>query len=245
FAKAKANLLALSTKLHQQMWPGVPAPAANPAALMNKVRDEISKDHPKASELVQAHARNLDSLRAFIEKHDLIQLPPADTLSVKEEPEFKRGAAGAEYLSPGLLDKSAKWHGTYFVDPVDPSWSKEKVESYLRANNDYSVELTAAHEAYPGHHVQAWWSLKDLNPLRATLWNGAMAEGWAVYGEHVMVEQGLGGDQNVKLQFTLLKEDMIVAANSVLDIKLQTGRLTDEQALSYLVDDCLQEQALA
>jgi uncharacterized protein (DUF885 family) len=247
FARAKGDLLALAKKLHVQMWPNLPAAAmeSNPTALMNKVRDEIAKDHPKAEELVKAHARNLDKLRAFIEQHDLIQLPPADTLTVQEEPEFKRGAVGAEYLSPGMLDKSAPWHGTYFVDPVDPSWTKEKVESYLRANNDASVELTAAHEAYPGHHTQAWWALKDLNPLRATLWNGPMAEGWAVYGEHVMVGLGYGGDKNARYLFNLYKEDMIVAANAVLDVKLQTGQLTEAQALKYLVDDCLQEQAQA
>ncbi|HYV48136.1 MAG TPA: DUF885 domain-containing protein [Myxococcaceae bacterium] len=245
FQKSKSDLLALAKKLHGQMWPGAPVPEKDPAALMNKVRDEISKDHPKANELVDAHARNLNKLRAFIEQNDLIPLPPADTLNVLPMPEFKRGAAGAEYLSPGMLDKSAPWHGTYYVDPVDPSWPPEKVESYLRANNDYSVELTAAHEAYPGHHTQAWWALKDLNPLRATLWNGAMAEGWAVYGEQLMVSLGYGGDRNAKYLFNRLKGSMTVAANTVLDVKLQTGQWTDEQALKYLVDDCLQEQALA
>lgn len=247
FQTSKSELLALAKKLHQQLLPGTPVAALDkdPAGLMNRVRDEISKDHPKANELVEAHARNLNKLRAFIEKNDLIALPPADTLNVLPMPEFKRGAAGAEYLSPGMLDKSAPWHGTYYVDPVDPSWPPEKVDSYLRANNDYSVELTAAHEAYPGHHTQAWWALKDLNPLRATLWNGAMAEGWAVYGEQLMVSLGYGGDRNARYLFNRLKGSMIVAANTVLDVKLQTGRLTDEQALKYLVDDCLQEQALA
>jgi uncharacterized protein (DUF885 family) len=244
FQKSKAELLALAKKLHQQLWPGV-AVMDKDAALIAKVRDEISKDHPKAAELVEAHARNLNKLRAFIEKNDLIALPPASTLSVLPMPEFKRGAAGAEYLSPGMLDKSAAWHGTYYVDPVDPSWPPEKVESYLRANNDYSVELTAAHEAYPGHHTQAWWALKDLNPLRATLWNGAMAEGWAVYGEQLMVSLGYGGDRNPRYLFNRLQGSMIVAANTVLDVKLQSGQLTDDQALKYLVDDCLQERALA
>lgn len=245
FRKAKEDLLALSRKLHQQLWPKAALQEGAPAALMNKVRDEIAKDHPKAEELVQAHARNLDRLRAFIEKNDLLALPPASTLSVLPMPEFKRGAAGAEYLAPGMLDKSAAWKGTYYVDPVDPTWPAEKVESYLRANNDYAVELTAAHEAYPGHHTQAWWALKDLNPLRATLWNGPFAEGWAVYGEQLLVDLGYGGEKNPRYRFQRLKTAMVVAANAVLDVKLQTGQLDDEQALKYLVEDCLQEQAQA
>src|SRR5262245_14101764 len=72
-----------------------------------------------------------------------------------------------------------------------------------------------------------------------------MAEGWAVYGEQQLVTLGYGGEKSSRYLFNRLKGSMIVAANAVLDVKLQTGQLTDEQALKYLVEDCLQEQALA
>jgi len=249
FREARDALYQVALKLHAQLWPQEKIAAVKDpleqAKVIARVRDEISKDHPKPGELVQAHAAKLDALRAFIEQKDLLTLPPKETLSVEPVPEFKRGGAGAEYLSPGLLDTTIAWKGTYYVEPVDPSWSPEKTESYLRANNDYAVELTAAHEAYPGHHVQAWYSRKSLNPLRATLWNGPFAEGWAVYGEDLLVKLGYGGAKNDRYRFNQLKGSMIVAANALLDVKLQTGQMTDQQALDFMIKEGFQEQTQA
>ena len=205
FRANREELYRVALKLHAGLWPQEKLAAtqvpAEQARVIARVRDAISADHPQAELLVQAHAAKLDSLREFIEQKDLFALPPKEILSVEPMPLFKRGGAGAEYLSPGMLDTTTVWKGTYYVDPVDPTWPPEKVDSYLRANNDYDVALTAAHEAYPGHHVQAWYSRKALSPLRATLWNGAFAEGWAVYGEGLLVRLGYGGERNDRYRF--------------------------------------------
>lgn len=250
FRASRDQLYAIALRLHAELWPKEQQPAKNAdpkaqAAVIRRVQEEISKDHPTAENFVQAHADKLDGLREFITEKNLLTLPPKDTLVVMPEPEFKRGATGAEYLSPGMLDKSSAWHGTFYVDPVDPTWPAEKQESYLRANNNYEITLTSAHEAYPGHHTQAWYARKDLNPLRATLWSGAFAEGWAVYGEHLLVTVGLGAERNDRFAFLDTKGAMIVAANALLDIKLQSGEMTDEQALHFMEDEGFQEAAQA
>lgn len=250
FTRARADLFASALRLHAQMWPKEPTPAANldhaaQGALIRRVAAEISKTHPKGEVLVQAHADQLSMLRDFITEKKLLALPPTDTLVVKPMPEFKRGGSGAEYLSPGMLDKATAWTGTFHVDPPDASWTAEKTESYLRANNDVEIVLTSAHEAYPGHHTQAWYARKDLNPLRATLWSGAFAEGWAVYGEGLLVKLGLGGAQNERYRFVDAQGRMIVAANARLDVQLQTGTMTDAEALAYMEDEGFQEKALA
>jgi len=250
FKQARTDLFGVALRLHQALWPQETAPpqdadAPTQAKTIKRVRDEISKDHPKAEELVAAHARYLDRLRSFIEHKDLVGLPPKESLEVLPMPAFKRGAAGAEYLSPGMLDKTSDWRGTYYVDPIDPTWPADRVESYLRANNDYEIELTAAHEAYPGHHTQAWYARKDLNPIRATLWNGPMAEGWAVYGSELLVRSGYGLDRSDRYLFFSLKGAMVVAANAVLDIRLQRGEMTDEEALRFMIEEGFQEKAQA
>jgi uncharacterized protein (DUF885 family) len=213
--------------------------------VIQRVVDELAKDHPKPDELVAAHARNLDALRAFIEKHDLLALPPRDTLRVEPMPEFKRGAVAAEYLAPGVLLRNPKWHATYYVDPIDPTWPPEKVESYLRGQNNYQVQLVAAHEAYPGHHTQYFYSKRNLNPLRAVLWNGPMVEGWAVYGEGLMVKLGWGGDKNDRFRVYNLIGILISTANTILDIELQSGHMTDEEAVRFMVEDGFQPRAQA
>jgi uncharacterized protein (DUF885 family) len=250
FAAARAELLALSRKLGAELFPGEAAPAtgaptADEARLIARVKDALAKDHPAPDALVAASAEKLDGLRALVEAKRLVALPPRETLSVEPMPEYKRGATGAEYLSPGALDRTGAFHGTYYVDPVDPTWPKEKVESYLRANNDYEIALTAAHEALPGHHTQAWWARRDPSPLRATLWSGPFAEGWAVYGEGLVVHAGLGGARNDRYRFFDLRGRMIVAANAILDVALQGGAMKDEEALRFMIDDGFQERAQA
>ncbi len=105
--------------------------------------------------------------------------------------------------------------------------------------------MTAAHEAYPGHHTQNFYAKRSLNPLRAVLWNPAMAEGWAVYGEGQMVRTGWGGDKNERYAFFDARGRMVVATNLYLDVALQSGQMTDEQAVRFMVDEGFQEKATA
>src|SRR6185503_2280030 len=85
FAEARAALYLECEKLHAALWPKEPLPVSGAAGtsdpvaqqkIIQRVVDELGKDHAKPDELVAAHGKNLDALRAFIEKHDLVALPP-------------------------------------------------------------------------------------------------------------------------------------------------------------------------
>ena len=243
FDRTRKELIELAKKLHLELWPAEGMPTG--AALVNKVKNELSKAHCKPEELVAAHGRRLDALRTFLQKNRMVELPARDTLVVAPMPAYKRGSSAAEYLAPGLLDKRPGFHATYYVDPIDPTWSKERVESYLRGQNDYEVELVAAHEAYPGHHTQTFQAKKNGSALRATLWNGPMVEGWAVYGEGQIVRRGWGGLRNDRYRFFDLRGRMISASNLILDVGLQRGTMTDAEAVRMMVEDGFQEQAMA
>jgi uncharacterized protein (DUF885 family) len=250
FKKARQELFQLSVRLHRELFPQrpLPKPQNDPRVqnqIIRAVKDELSKDHPKAENLVEAHRHNLDDFRSFIAMHTLLELPPKETLVVKEMPLFKRGVAAAEYLAPGVLDPKPQWQATYYVDPIDPSWNPARVESYLRANNRYEVQLTAMHEAYPGHHTQYYYSRRNLNPLRAVLWNAPFVEGWAVYGENLMIRLGYAGDKTARYQFFARRGDMIVAANILMDIQLHCGQMSPEEAVRFMVEEGFQEQAQA
>ena len=251
FTQARADLLATAQGLHDNLWPAEPRLAGKKLAgdearkVIGRVRDALGKQHPRPDELVAAHARNLDKLRAFIEKHDLLTLPPTETLRVEPMPLFKRGSVAAEYLAPGVLEGRKDFRATYYVDPIDKTWPPEKVESYLRGQNDYGVELTAAHEAYPGHHTQFFYSRKELDPVRATLWNGAMVEGWACYATTLLTRLGYGGERNPGYRFDDLRGRMIIATNLILDVKLQSGQMTGEEAVRFMTEEGFQERAVA
>lgn len=249
FAEARDELYLIARKL----WPRVlkdPLPPSTDdkaarAKLIERVKDELAREHATPDGLVAAHAKNLDRMRDFIVKNDLLQLPPRETLSVEPMPLYKRGSQAAEYLAPGVLAKGVTWKATYFVDPIDPTWKADRVESYLRGQNDYAVQLVAIHEAYPGHHTQFFYSRKSDNPLRAVLWNAPMVEGWAVYGEAQMVKAGWGGDKNDAFRLFELRGQMIVATNLILDVKLHEGKMTDEEAVRFMVEEGFQERAMA
>jgi uncharacterized protein (DUF885 family) len=247
---ARQKLFAVATALHSELFPGKPAPkaGASPEAqslLIRLVKDELSKDHPSAAGLVEAHRKNLDDFRRFIVEHNLISLPPAETLAVREMPLFKRGVSAAEYLAPGVLERRDQWTATYFVDPIDPGWDAARIESILRGNNDYEVQLTAMHEAYPGHHTQFFLARQNLNPLRAVLWNAPFVEGWAVYAENLMTRLGYGGAKNARYRFFALRGDMIVATNALIDAQLHSGEMSEAEALRFMVEEGFQEQAQA
>ena len=250
FQHARQELFTVALTLHRELFPGKAAPGteATPEAqsrLIRLVKDELSKDHPSAAGLVEAHRKNLDDFRRFIVEHHLITLPPAETLIVREMPPFKRGSSAAEYLAPGVLERRDKWVATYFVDPIDPTWDAARVESILRGNNDYEVQLTAMHEAYPGHHTQYYVARQNLNPLRAVLWNAPFVEGWAVYGENLMTRLGYGGAKNARYRFFALRGDMIVATNALIDAQLHSGQMTEAEAVRFMVEEGFQEQAQA
>jgi uncharacterized protein (DUF885 family) len=250
FQHARQEIFTVAVNLHRELFPGKAAPGtdATPEAqsrLIRLVKDELSKDHPSAAGLVEAHRKNLDDFRRFIVEHDLIALPPAETLIVREMPPFKRGSSAAEYLAPGVLERREKWVATYFVDPIDPTWDAARVESILRGNNDYEVQLTAMHEAYPGHHTQYYVARQHLNPLRAVLWDAPFVEGWAVYGENLMTRLGYGGAKNARYRFFALRGDMIVATNALIDAQLHSGQMTEGEGVRFMVEEGFQEQAQA
>ena len=252
FQQTRVELFDLSLSLHAKLLPRNPRPAkgekASPATqkrIINEVRDALSKEHTTAADYVSNEWRGLEGLRVFIKEKDLIDLPPVEALKTEEMPAFKRGVIAAEYLAPGMLDTKTEWRATYTVDPIDPRWPAAKVESYLRANNRYETELRAAHEAYPGHHVQTWYARKNPNPLRAVLWDASMVEGWAVYGEDLMVKAGLGGGDNDRYRFFTLRGHLIVDADAILDIQLHSGAMTDEDAVKFMTEEGFQEKAMA
>ena len=129
--------------------------------------------------------------------------------------------------------------------PINP---EAQVESRLREYNNYTLKWLTMHEALPGHYVQAEHA-DDVQPLtrrvlRNVFGNGAYVEGWAEYGSDVMTQAGYL-DFNPKFKLVRLKVQLRVAANAILDIRMQTMNMTDQQALDLMTKECFQTQAEA
>ena len=132
----------------------------------------------------------------------------------------------------------------FWITPIPGDWPKERVESKLREYNAYGLRLLVIHEAMPGHYVQGEFANavqpQSRRVLRSLFSNGPYVEGWAQYITQVMLDEGLL-EGSPELRLNLLKQELRVDANAILDIRLQTNRMTDEEAMKLMEVDTFQE----
>ena len=170
-------------------------------------------------------------------------MPAGKNLQVIPTPEFERGIYGVGGFNPApVLEPQL---GAFFwITPIPATWPKDRVESKLREYNVYNLRLLVIHEAMPGHYVQGEFA-NDVQPnsrriLRSLLGTGPYIEGWAQYITQTMLDEGFL-DNSPELRLTLLKQELRVDANAILDIRLQTNRMTDEQAMDIMENSTFQE----
>ena len=174
----------------------------------------------------------------------LLALPPRDNLQVIETPEFMRGiySVGGFNPAPALEPHLGAF---YWLTPIPASWPKERIESKLREYNYYGLKLLTIHEAIPGHYVQLEYA-NDIQPrlrrlIRGIFGNGPYIEGWAVFATEMMLDAGYL-NRSPELRLTFLKQQLRVFANTILDVRLQTMGMTDQQALDLMIKSAFQER---
>jgi uncharacterized protein (DUF885 family) len=114
----------------------------------------------------------------------------------------------------------------------------------LREYNRSMLKILTIHEAYPGHYVQLEYSNRCPLPIRKILSSGVFAEGWAVYTEQMMLDQGFGqGDLGLRLH--QLKFYLRAVVNAILDHEMHAGQMSDEQALDLLMNQAFQTEGEA
>ncbi len=186
---------------------------------------------------------DLAEARAFVEQKGIVTLPSRGNLQVIDTPAFMRGiyAVGGFNPAPVLQPQSGAF---YWITPFPPDWDEARIRSKLREDNFYNLKLLTVHEAMPGHYVQAEFA-NEVQPktrkvLRALWGNTPYVEGWAQYATRVMLDQGfLNNSPELRLAF--LKQELRVLANAILDIRLQTDRMTEQQALDLMEKQTFQE----
>jgi uncharacterized protein (DUF885 family) len=217
--------------------PPVPSPDEQQAGIAAAL--ELAYAQQPARDQVFATARQaFEETKAFTREHDLVTLYD-DPLEIIPMPEFQRGVALAYCDSPGPLDQGQKTF--YVISPIPDDWTEEQVKSFLREYNTRSIDDLTIHEAMPGHYVQLMHSNRYHSPLRAVLASGTFIEGWAVYAERMMVEQGfLGGDPLMHL--IQLKWYLRSIGNAILDQAVHVDDISREDAMRLMTHETFQEE---
>ena len=195
-------------------------------------------DKPARDQVVATVEATLAEATRFTREKDLVSLPEAP-VKIILMPEFQRGVSVAYCDSPGPLDKHLDTF--YAVSPIPEDWSDAQVDSFLREYNTRMLHLLTIHEAMPGHYVEGAHSAKHPSMLRGVLRSGMFAEGWAVYTEEVMMEQGyLDHDPLFKLM--RYKFYLRAVANAILDQGVHVDNWTREQAMDLMVRRTFQQE---
>jgi uncharacterized protein (DUF885 family) len=205
--------------------------------------DKIAKEHATPATFMDEARKNLDDTTRFVREKHLVTLPSRGNLKVIPTPEFMRGIYGVAGFSPAPA-LEPQLGAFYWVTPIPSSWTKERIDSKLREYNRYGLMQITIHEAMPGHYVQLEVA-NDVQPmsrrlLRNIFGNGPYVEGWATYAQQLMSDEGFMND-NAELRLTFYKQMLRVISNTILDVRLQTMNMTDQEAMDLMIRDTFQE----
>ena len=245
FARVERDMYVIARQLWSQYFPRQALPADDEEgrqSTVQRVLAAIAKEHCRPEELTKEMERRVASLKQFISANDILRLPEPDHCQVIEMPEFKRGNSTAYMEAPAPLDPNGTGH--LAVSPPPKDWDAQRVNSYLEEYNNRMLDILAIHEGYPGHSVQLEYMNRSPSLIRRVLQSGVYIEGWAVYTEQMMLDQGYGS-RDLALRLNQLKFYLRAVANTILDHKMHCSNLNDDEALQFLTRRCFQSEGEA
>jgi uncharacterized protein (DUF885 family) len=248
----RAEMLQIALPLHTQMYPDHNdhsnlAEHDRENLIIQEVLLKISDHHPSPDQLQPTIEADLATITKFIREKQIVSLSSRDNLKVIPTPPFERGIYSvAGFHSAPPLEPQAE--AQYWVTPIDPQTPAAKVESKLREYNNFTLQWLSIHEALPGHYIQ-FEHLNNIQPerrrlLRSLYANGAYVEGWAEYIAQVMMDEGFL-DNDPRFRMVMRKIRLRVISNAILDIKMHTMNMTDQEALDLMTKESFQTQAEA
>lgn len=217
------------------------ASLSNKENIIRMTLDKLADEHPTAENIVELADQKLRECEDFVRNEELVSLL-GDPIDIIVMPEFQRGVSVAYCSSPGPLEK--KGETFYAIAPPPSDWDDNRVDSYFREYNNYMLTNLTVHEAMPGHYLHATHSnrFKAATMVRSIFGSGTFTEGWATYTEQLMVEKGFGG---LELKMQMLKMRLRMLINVIIDQKIHTAGMTEEEAMDLMMNRGFQEEGEA
>lgn len=229
--------LALAGRPDAPPAPDNPTPEQQQGAIRAAL-DLAAGERPARDHLVEDATAATEEARRFVIEKDLITLPEGP-VRVILMPEFQRGYAVAYCDSPGPLERHLETF--YAISPIPDDWSEEQATSFLREYNDRAILDVGVHEAMPGHYVQLYHSNRYPSTLRAVLGSGSFVEGWAVYAEEVMVQEGFRADDPL-FRLSQLKMQLRTITNAIIDQAIHVDGMSQDEMMRFLTETAFQEE---
>lgn len=239
-SKIHYEMIIITDALWPKYFPGQLMPR-EPLLAVKTLINHLSAKHVQREHFVTEMKQQISQLETFIIEKDLIDVDQSKPLIVRATPQYQRGVSVASINAPGPYDANATTY--YNVMPME-NLDEAKAESYLREYNHWIMQVLNIHEALPGHYTQLIHANKSPSKIKSIFRNGAMVEGWAVYAEKMMLEEGWG-EQEPELWLMHHKMHLRVVTNTILDYETHVLGMTREEALELMIGEAFQERAEA
>ena len=215
----------------------------DPRRSWRELIDDGRRRVPEPHWLRDAYVAEMDRARRFVIERRIAPIPAGERLEILDTPVFERALLPyAAYQAPAPFDADAA--GVLYVTPIDIRRSKDEQAAQLAAHCTPALPIIALHEGYPGHHLQLGHANRSGSRLRRIVHSDVFAEGWALYCEELMWEQGYFTADPLTRLFQL-RDLLFRACRVVLDASLHSGRMTPPQAVDYLVEQAMLDRTIA
>ena len=210
----------------------------DPTVAESVVVDRVKSNHPATfEEALAAYKDAMNRARAHIVAHDIATLPPGEQISVIPTPEYLRTVIQfAAYFEPPKFDKHPS--GIYIVTPSVGDDPNAMREHYMAG-----ISNTSVHEAYPGHHLQLSAATRHPSLVRLLPDAPEFVEGWGMYSEQMMREQGF--DDGPDFLLAMHTDAIWRACRIILDVRMHRGELSVDEATAFLIEHTAFEHANA
>jgi uncharacterized protein (DUF885 family) len=223
--RAFAETEALAQQVARRIQPG--------AKHWTEVYEKLKDDHPPADGIKQAYQAKIDAAKAFVIERRIVTLPPGErVITIDTPPAMRRSSPFGTFQSVDPFQEGLE--GKLVLTPLEEWMTPAQRKDRLRSHHTAWIPIIAVHEAYPGHHVDGLKRRDNPRLLRKVVRESIMSEGWGLFTEEMMFEQGFLQGDDVRL--TQLRNRLWRAARVILDVSLHTGRMSYDDAVTFLAD---------
>ncbi|UCD17545.1 MAG: DUF885 domain-containing protein [Candidatus Zixiibacteriota bacterium] len=186
-------------------------------------------------DLLNYYNWEVEQTRVFLEAGNIVTVPDdiGDCIVVETPPFLQNVISSIAYHPPGVF--SPDQTGYFYVRPIADSLDQGQREAYYRYIHRRGFKGAVVHEAYPGHHLQFQIASRTEDSVRKWAENMLMVEGWALYCEQMMYENGFY-ESDPRRYLNILRGIRFRAARIIADVRLHVQKTDIDEVIAWMVE---------